>query len=315
MKFFVIPALDLINIFGLTQHLEKLHTYLDGGRQDILAHMMFFEDNCCSKGRNGDFSMFRRASSIDDADVVVIGLYLELLEYWRERKTLVDMLNWVSKIIYPKKAIGYWNHDTDFSGANDYVPSNVFIINNGYTSNPGKNDILIPFWNIEKNPHSLPKTEFASFIGTPNNSLRQKLALSIRAYNHPEIQHKQIYGDEYLQELNRTVFVLCPRGGPGSGGFSYRVFEAFAAGSIPVIMVDILHFPMKDSIPWEKICVQIPEETASDIEKIHTTLKAIDIAQMLRAIEETKPLLTFGSIQKYIHDSIQTLTLTNAINV
>ena len=305
MKFFVLPGIALINLFGLTIHIQQLNDYLRQGRQDFLAHPLFFQDNVSSQNKESNFSLFQRVGSIEEADVVVIGLYLELLEYWKERTRMIEMLRWIGKKVYPKKAIGYWNHDSDFSGANQFVPSNVFIINSGYTSNPGKNDILIPFWNIQKNPYSEAKPQFASFIGSVNNNLRHWLVTSILKYNHPDIQYKKVYGDDYLREIGSTKFSLCPRGGPGTGGFSFRVFEALEAESIPVIMVDILHFPMKEIIPWESICIRIPEEKVVDIEYIHKTLKEIDSEKIIEEIRKVKPLLTFKSVQQYVYDSIK----------
>lgn len=304
MKFFVLSPIELINKFGLKIYLQKLNDYLNEGRQDILSHPLFFEDNVCSHSKGGNFSLFQRVGSIQEADIVIIGLYLELLEYWHERKKMVTMLLWVAKTFYPKKVIAYYNHDSDFAPANEYIPSNVFIINSGYTSNPGKNDILIPFWNIQKNPYSLPKIQFASFIGAVNNNLRHWFVTSILKYNHPDIYHKKVYGDDYLRELSSTKFSLCPRGGRGSGGLSFRIFEVIEAESIPVILVDILHFPMKEIIPWERICIRIPEEKAVDIEYIHTKLKEVDSEKMIEEIKKVKPLLTFKSVQQYVHDSI-----------
>ena len=314
MKVHILSAEDLIRTFGLIRFKDRLALYLKDGREDVLIHPMFFEDNVCSKATTDkDFSLFQRVHTVEDADIIVCPLYLELLAYWLGERTLskfVQLFQYFETL--PKRVVVYWNHDADFSPANSIVPKNVIVLNQGYTSSPGPQDILLPFWNVGVFP-TLPKVQFASFIGKANNELRRRLIQSIHSYNRPDIiAATQSYGENYTKSIAMTLFVLCPRGGLGTGGFSFRVFEAIQAGSIPVIFVDRLCYPMTEHIPWDTICIRIPESKVDDIPFVLSTLQAVDTAPMLQAIEDVKPRLRLRFLQQYIHDR---LSSTNAINV
>jgi hypothetical protein len=61
---------------------------------------------------------------------------------------------------------------------------------------------------------------------------------------------------DYVDEMLSSTYCLVPRGDTRS---SRRLFEAVAAGCIPVIVSDDLVLPFSSSIDWSKISVQIPE--------------------------------------------------------
>jgi hypothetical protein len=160
---------------------------------------------------------------------------------------------------------------------------------------------------VEENPHSEPKTQLASFIGTQNNDLRRAFVRAIQAYNHPEIQLKHVHGDEYLRELSRTTFTLCPRGGPNPGGFSYRVFEAIQARSIPVVFVDVLTFPMAEVVDWTKLCLRLPESMVTDIAEVHRRLLAFPVAEAMEEIERAHEAFSVRGVQRYVFTRTQAM--------
>lgn len=238
MKFYTIPVSDLMRMFGLLRFSEKLDTYLSCGREDVLEHPALFEENASTRLlQDKDFSLFQRVTDPNEADIFVVPLYLELIAYWLGPNAgdliihLFEFLKTSSKL-----TIVYWNHDADFSPMNSFVPKNVIVLNHGYTACRGSQDILLPFWNVEIFPDA-PKLQFASFIGTPNNNVRRRLVSAIHAYNRPDIiAATSVYGEDYKRAIAMTTFCLCPKGGPGGGGFSYRVFEVLQAGSIPEVL-------------------------------------------------------------------------------
>jgi hypothetical protein len=63
--------------------------------------------------------------------------------------------------------------------------------------------------------------------------------------------------DEYLESIRDTHYVLTIR---GSGNYSIRLFETFAAGRIPVMIDSKQHLPFEDLIPWKEIGVWVPFE-------------------------------------------------------
>jgi hypothetical protein len=300
MKYYCIPPYEIIRLYRLENHKRELDNYLSVFK-DVLEHLSIFESNFLdSSVQSKDFSLFQRVYTPEPDAVIVIGLYLELLEYWGEQHKMIRILEDAHKRYPNHKVIAYWNHDRDFSQYNMFIPENVYILNHGFTSEASPQDILLPFWNIVDNPYTLEKTSFASFIGTPNNALRAQLIQSIQSYNHPDIQYKKVYGEDYLKELNSTLFCLCPKGGPEKGGFSYRVFEVIQARSIPVIFVDILQYPMTELVNWDKICIRLPERSVTDMEFVHSQLRSIDPKPYLDAIEVARNQFSLLGVQKYI---------------
>lgn len=305
MRYYYLPGSEMFRLYRLARYLPKVRDYLKT-RWDVLDTPAILTETELSRHiRTKDFSLFTRVHTPEPGAVIVLGFYLELLEYWGEGDILMRMI-WDMSRSYPNHTcLAFYNHDNDFAKYNDWIPKNVRILNCGYTSSRGPQDILIPFWNIEENPFREPKTQFASFSGSVNNALRAAFLDAIRAYNHPDIQVKSVYGEEYRRELSRTTFTLCPRGGPNSGGFSYRVFEAIQARSIPVLFVDTLQFPMPEVVNWDAISIRLPEALATDIAEVHRRLRALDPAPYLAGLESAREQLSLHGVQRYLVSCLQ----------
>lgn len=65
--------------------------------------------------------------------------------------------------------------------------------------------------------------------------------------------------EEYLQRMIRSVFCLAPRGDTAS---SRRVYEAIAAGCIPVIIADKLALPFQKRLRYEDFTLRVGEQEA-----------------------------------------------------
>ena len=65
--------------------------------------------------------------------------------------------------------------------------------------------------------------------------------------------------EEYLQRMIRSVFCLAPRGDTTS---SRRVYEAIAAGCIPVIIADKLALPFQKRLRYEDFTLRVGEQEA-----------------------------------------------------
>src|SRR4029079_10402097 len=66
--------------------------------------------------------------------------------------------------------------------------------------------------------------------------------------------------DEYLNHLQSSTYVLCPR---GSENYSYRMYETLSLGRVPVIIDTDTVLPKE--IKWEKFCVIIPYNRIENI--------------------------------------------------
>ena len=74
----------------------------------------------------------------------------------------------------------------------------------------------------------------------------------------------------YAEIMERSVFSLAPR---GYGKTSFRLYEAFQMGSIPIYIFDDPWIPFTDKIDWQRAAILLHEK---DIETIPQVLRGID---------------------------------------
>jgi Exostosin family len=131
-----------------------------------------------------------------------------------------------------------------------------------------------------------------SFMGSKTHSVRNK----ILDFNHPpdaylkdttginawELNNadKIDYEREYFDVINKSSFVLSPR---GIGPCTYRLFEAMQLGRVPVIISDAwVKIP---NIDWAKFAIIIPESDIASIPQILRDRKNEAVAMGLLARE------------------------------
>lgn len=297
MRYYLLPGLEVCRLYRLDKYRDKLRDYLKT-RADVLDTPAILSETALSRNlTRKDFSLFQRVDTPEPGAFIVLGLYLELLEYWNEGDLMMRILQDMSRQYPTHTCLAFYNHDNDFAKYNGRIPGNVRILNHGWTSSPGTQDIYLPFWTLVDNPYRLPKTIFCSFIGTPNNQARSDLVRSIQTANRTDIVHYHVYGDRYLRLLSASLFSLCPR---GAGVSSWRVYEAIQARSIPVLLVDIPHFPMEDVLDWDTFIVRLPESLIHDPAEIVRRLAAINPLPYLDALERARDQLSLHGVQRYL---------------
>ena len=74
--------------------------------------------------------------------------------------------------------------------------------------------------------------------------------------------HLRVARRQFLRNLFNNEYNLCVR---GAGNFSYRFYEALAAGRIPLFVNTRCVLPLEDQIDWPRHCVRVEE---SDIDHI-----------------------------------------------
>ncbi|HEY3673394.1 MAG TPA: exostosin family protein [Acidimicrobiia bacterium] len=123
-----------------------------------------------------------------------------------------------------------------------------------------------------------------SFVGSPTHPLRRELVALSHPRGHFESVEGFLFHDwrsddfdarraHFAEVLFRSKFVLCPR---GHGTSSIRLFEALAAGRVPVIVSDDWVPPLGPD--WDSISVRWPERGPFDA--------------LLRRLEELEPAAT-----------------------
>jgi hypothetical protein len=120
-------------------------------------------------------------------------------------------------------------------------------------------------------PHSACEYLF-SFVGKVSNNRKIRSAIV-------QIKHRQAFltdsssnqtdtDVEYIKILNKSKFVLCPRGFCPS---TWRCFETMKAGRVPVIISDDWNPP--PGLAWEEFSIRVLE---SAIEKIPELLESLE---------------------------------------
>ena len=276
-------------------------------RPDSLKNIdIFCEGERSSSQTYKRFELFKR----DDKSpaVLVSPLYLELFEFSGCGNYIVSYVEALSHLYPAQTVVFQWNHDNDFYPYSIAIKplDNVKIINFGNNTYQSPRDIIVPFWNVSTLPRQEKKSQFSSFIGSINNRNRHALASSIIGFNNTNLVYiEKLPEDEYLSFLSSCHFSLCPLGGPGGSGFSYRFFECLHLNTIPVLMVNKLVFPYKD-IDWNNICIRLPEDYYEPA-GIVNILKSLQFREssMLEYIKSHRLRFTLGGVQEEVYNSLK----------
>jgi hypothetical protein len=304
IKFKKIELAELNELTGGLIYKINLDWYLNDGRKDILEYPDIFYRN--SRSDKQDYTRFDLFQEDEDSHFILCPYYLELFEF----NNIGHLIPYFIKNLcdkYKNKIVLFsWNHDNDFSKYHINLDkiSNYRIINFGYIKNPTYKDILLPFWNVDTTYLNTEKQYFSSFIGSINNKHRDILVKNIEAQNSSDIKYFSTKNFiDYKKILGSSIFSLCPLGGPNDGGFSYRFFEVFHSGSIPVLIANNINFPYKD-LDWTKLCVHLDINYVEKIEEMIGILKNIKTEFMIDYIYQNRLKFTLGGVQEEIFKNL-----------
>lgn len=313
IKFKKIHYLEVINEFNLNHHLDWINNeYLAerNGRHDIFTNLDIFEENIRSKNKvYKNFDLFESVNQIKDDTIIVVGIYLELLQYFGEIETLKKILYTYCNRYKNNKVIFYWNHDSDFAQYNGYIENlkNAIILNYN-TSKKTKNDIILPFWtyDIDDEIETLSinsKRFFCNLLCSLNNNIRLKLFNTFSNKNKYIISQHLPYS-EFKDIIMSSIFTFCPR---GIGLSSYRFFETIRLGSIPVLFADDVVLPYENEINYEEMIVRIPENKINNFNYIDSLLNDTDYNALLKNISKNLKYFRLDGIQEHVFKRINNL--------
>ena len=145
-----------------------------------------------------------------------------------------------------------------------------------------------------------------SFVGSANNPNRYFLASAIAQHQDEQcVYMEKLPEKEYLSFLSSCYFSLCPLGGPGGSGFSYRFFECLHLNTVPVLMVNKIIFPYED-LDWNNLCVRVPENYY-DVDGIMNILASLRfrLPYMLEYINLNRLRFTLGGVQEEVYNKLK----------
>ena len=128
-----------------------------------------------------------------------------------------------------------------------------------------------------------------SFRGAPSHESRERLfALELPAGMRARItridrwyDHTQDEQQDYVTEIQRSRFVLCPR---GLAPASHRLFEVMALGRCPVIIGD--EWVPPEAVDWERCSVRVAEKDIGGLPAV-LARRAGEAAELGRQARET----------------------------
>jgi len=147
---------------------------------------------------------------------------------------------------------------------------------------------------------------FCSFVGTRTHNMRLQIVNVLSSHSNFIFKIKNEWSpvvgtndqNNFIETTLNSKFALAPR---GYGRSSFRFFEIFQLGTIPIyVWDDIEWLPYKDIIDYSKICVSIH---INDIHKLPDILSNINedtYNNMLENYEKIKDMFGLDFMCKYI---------------
>lgn len=134
----------------------------------------------------------------------------------------------------------------------------------------------IPTYLIQEESRSI----LASFVGSNTHPIRDTMCNLYRHNSNFVISTQSwspsVRNDDFKRYLDislRSKFMLCPR---GYGLNSFRLYESFQLGCVPVIVTDRPYLPWSDELDWSRFSVLVNE---NEIDKIQEVLSSISTPQ------------------------------------
>ena len=297
LKFYLIDYEEILNNLRIVA--GNLQEYLSGGREDILENFDIFCDNVRSKNKLvKKFYLFDKVDIIDDDCVIVLGLYLELLEFWGQREKIHEIVNYYCNKYPNNKIVVQWNHDSDASVVFNFIDDfkNLYVLNFN-TSVRHERFIILPFWTIDDNLVINEKKYLANLVCSFNNNLMRTLSNTLLNKSNIYVSEK-ISFENYKKVLSESIFTFCPK---GNGLSSYRFFESFHLNSIPVLIADDVILPYEDEINYNDFIIKINESHINDFDYILKKLNSVDYRQMLLSLHNVREKFTLSGVQYKVY--------------
>ena len=165
-----------------------------------------------------------------------------------------------------------------FPSSAAYLKHSIFLVAEGDRTknhtNPFK-DIVVPgFSTVKPIPQSAAERSIlAAFRGSTrmsialrdgtkikkDNDLRLSLEKELLSQEDVIFSGAKVLSNEYVGELSRSKFIICPR---GITPWTRRVFDGLFAGAVPVVISDDIEFPFEADIDWSLFTIKISEKDA-----------------------------------------------------
>lgn len=193
------------------------------------------------------------------------------------------------------------------------LPENTII----YGSCSGSVPIPLIYQDINNTLENIPKIKFndktilCSFVG---NITSNHIQPNVRKLMFDKLSNKKNFHlinsggwnpvvnknnqDVFINTTINSVFALAPR---GYGRSSFRFFEIFKLGSIPIyVWNDIDWLPFKDEIDYNKLCINIHYSQLHELENILLNIDEVKYYSMFNYYNTIKHLFSVEGLYEKI---------------
>ena len=152
------------------------------------------------------------------------------------------------------------------------------------------------------------KTIKASFVGSYTHPIRAAmtqqaspdLLISMQAQWSEVITEERFSSFEDVSSKSR--YMLCPR---GYGPTSYRLYEAFQYGAVPVYISDRFWLPWRDELNWEDLIITVTPEKIPKINHILDSYEDRHESMIECAASVYEEFFSIEGVFKKILDKVQ----------
>jgi hypothetical protein len=149
------------------------------------------------------------------------------------------------------------------------------------------------------------KTHLCSFVGSITHKVREQIMNMF--YGKSWFKH-QVYGwtnqisqdkqESFVEITSKSKFCLAPR---GYGRSSFRFYEAFQLGAIPIyVWDDIEWLPYMEFLDYSRFCISIHVSKIGDLESKLLSITEEQYMEMCREYENVKHWFSLEGMTKYI---------------
>lgn len=244
------------------------------------------------------------------------------IEGWFEPKKF-EMQNVLDKwLLENPSENGYFTIVQYDDGVKLNIPENTIV----YGACDGNIPIPLIYEDNINNLENVPKKQFSqkeilcSFVGNiTSNHVTPNVRVELFNILGNDPNFKLINSGGWTPEVNKNLqnifiettinskFALAPR---GYGRSSFRFFECFKLGTIPIyIWNDINWLPFKNKINYDKLCIVIHVSELNKLYSIISSIKEDEYINMLNYYQEIKELFTLDGMSNEIIKEINSLNI------
>jgi hypothetical protein len=110
---------------------------------------------------------------------------------------------------------------------------------------------------------------------------------------------------DYRDFTQNSVFTLCPA---GWARWSFRLYEAIADGSIPVILSDYYALPFEGEVNWSDFSLRLPESSLPEIDAILRALTPARVELLRSGLERWKGAFSLSGLAANICRDVERQT-------